>query len=182
MTNVVGYYRVNYDETNWKLIIQQLLKDHRAISGLSRSQLIDDSLNIARTGSVPYSIALELSSYLRSESDYAPWFSALTAFNYLDRMLYHTASKDKLRVCSICLPSNFCTQINIVESMQEYLKWLILPAYEQIGFEERKSDSHLVIQNRNQMISWACRLGVSECVNNATFLYKMWMSHPDNNK
>jgi hypothetical protein len=72
--------------------------------------------------------------------------------------------------------------MNIVESMQEYLKWLILPAYEQIGFEERKSDSHLFIQNRNQMISWACRLGVSECVNNATFLYKMWMSQPDNNK
>jgi hypothetical protein len=93
-----GYYRVNYDETNWKLINQQLLQDHRAISELSRCQLIDDSLNIARTGSVPYSIALELSSYLRSESDYAPWLSALTAFNYLDRMLYHTTSKDKLRV------------------------------------------------------------------------------------
>ena len=115
MTNVVGYYRVNYDETNWKLIIQQLLQDHRAVSGLSRSQLIDDSLNIARTGSVPYSIALELSSYLRSESDYAPWFSALTAFNYLDRMLYHTASKDKLRVCSIFfffLPFDFCTNLH----------------------------------------------------------------------
>ena len=66
--------------------------------------------------------------------------------------------------------------------MQEYLKWLILHAYEQIGFEERKSDSHLIIQNRNQMISWACRLGVTECVNNATFLYKMWTAQPDNNK
>ena len=62
MTNVVGYYRVNYDETNWKLINQQLLQDHRAISELSRSQLIDDSLNIARTGSVPYSITSECES------------------------------------------------------------------------------------------------------------------------
>lgn len=94
----VGYYRVNYDETNWKLIIQQLLQDHRAVSTLSRSQLIDDSLNIARMGSLPYSVALQLSSYLRAERDFAPWFSALTAFNYLDSMLYHTASKDKLRV------------------------------------------------------------------------------------
>jgi aminopeptidase N len=59
----IGYNHVNYDETNWKLIIQQLLQDHRAISELSRSQLIDDSLNIARMGSVPYSIAFELSSY-----------------------------------------------------------------------------------------------------------------------
>nr|CAH0109594.1 unnamed protein product [Daphnia galeata] len=31
------------------------------------------------------------------------------------------------------------------------------------------------------MISWACRLGVTECVNNATFLYKMWTAQPDNN-
>ncbi|XP_046650885.1 aminopeptidase N-like [Daphnia pulicaria] len=155
----IGYYRVNYDETNWKLIIQQLLQDHRAVSTLSRSQLIDDSLNIARMGSLPYSVALQLSSYLRAERDFAPWFSALTAFNYLDSMLYHTASKDKLR---------------------EYIKWLILPTYEQIGFEERKGDSQLVILNRNQIISWACRLGVSECVNNATSLYKLWMAQPDN--
>jgi aminopeptidase N len=100
MTNnlFVGYYRVNYDETNWKLIIQQLIQNHRAISALSRSQLLDDSLNIARTGSLPYSIAFELSSYLRAERDFAPWFSALTAFTYLDRMLYRTASKDQLRV------------------------------------------------------------------------------------
>ena len=31
-------------------------------------------------------------------------------------------------------------------------------------------------------MEWACRLGVSECVNNATALYKSWMTQPDNNK
>lgn len=93
-----GYYRVNYDEANWRLISDQLHKDHRVISVLSRAQLLDDSLNIARTGSLPYSIPFELSSYLRTERDFTPWSSALTAFNYLDKILYHTATKDKLRV------------------------------------------------------------------------------------
>ena len=89
---------MNYDEANWRLISDQLAKDHRAISVLNRAQLLDDSLNIARTGNLPYSIPFQLSSYLHSERDFTPWSSALKAFSYLDKMLYHTATKDKLRV------------------------------------------------------------------------------------
>ena len=89
---------MNYDEANWRLIGNQLSKDHLAISVLNRAQLLDDSLNIARTGALPYSVPFELSSYLRSERDFTPWSSALKAFNYLDKMFYHTATKDKLRV------------------------------------------------------------------------------------
>lgn len=95
-----GYYRVNYDEDNWKLIIDQLRKDHHAIAALNRAQLIDDSLTIARTGALSYSIAFDVSTYLRAERDFAPWISALEAFDYLDRMLYRTSSKDHLRVIS----------------------------------------------------------------------------------
>lgn len=159
-----------------------MLKDHDAISTYTRSQLIDDSLNIARTGSLPYSVAFELSRYLRSERDYTPWISALKGFDYLDRMLYHTSSKDKLRV--LFYYSNITTLLayNLLNLQKEYIKWLLLPTYEHIGFNEKKGDSSLVISNRNQMISWACRLDVAECVNNTTALYKSWMTQPDNHK
>jgi aminopeptidase N len=68
------YYRVNYDETLWNLIINQLNgKDHKEIHILNRAQLIDDSLNLAKAGKISYSIPLEILSYLQNETDYIPW-------------------------------------------------------------------------------------------------------------
>ena len=43
-----GYYRINYDISNWQLIIDQLMYAHTIIYLMSRSQLIDDALNLAR--------------------------------------------------------------------------------------------------------------------------------------
>ena len=97
----VGYYRVNYDETNWLLLAKQLQEDHSAIAVLNRAQILDDCMNIARAGSLSYKVALELTRYLRNEREYAPWKSALEAFNYLDRMLYSTPAKDDFRVSSL---------------------------------------------------------------------------------
>lgn len=45
-----GYYRVNYDDDNWKLLILQLNTNHEAIHVINRAQIIDDALNLARAG------------------------------------------------------------------------------------------------------------------------------------
>ena len=94
----VGYYRVNYDESNWLLLAKQLQEDHSAITVLNRAQILDDCMNIARTGGLSYKVAFEVTRYLRNERDYAPWKSALEAFYYLDRMLYSTPAKEEFRV------------------------------------------------------------------------------------
>lgn len=51
-----GYFRVNYDEMNWKLLIRQLKDDHSLIHQKNRAQLIDDALNLARAGNSIFSI------------------------------------------------------------------------------------------------------------------------------
>lgn len=45
-----GYFRVNYDEDNWARLSDQLLSDHATIDVVSRSQLLDDALSLARVG------------------------------------------------------------------------------------------------------------------------------------
>ncbi len=80
------------------MITDQLQEDHLEVPVLNRAQLLDDGLNVARIGEVSYRIILELTRYLRSERDYVPWRAALSAFDYVDRMLYSTAGKDKFRV------------------------------------------------------------------------------------
>jgi len=49
-----GYYRVNYDDHNWGLLIQQLRDDHKVIHVVNRAQIIDDAMNLARTGTVSF--------------------------------------------------------------------------------------------------------------------------------
>lgn len=71
-----SYYRVNYDDNLWNLLIQQLSgTDFDRIHVLNRAQLVDDSLNLARAGKIEYGFPLGILNYLSKETDYIPWAS-----------------------------------------------------------------------------------------------------------
>lgn len=71
-----SYYRVNYDDNLWKLLINQINgTDYEKIHLLNRAQLVDDSLNLARAGKISYNIPFAILEYLRQETDYIPWAS-----------------------------------------------------------------------------------------------------------
>ncbi|KAL0271355.1 UNVERIFIED_CONTAM: hypothetical protein PYX00_008471 [Menopon gallinae] len=155
-----GFYRVNYDERNWKLLIKHL-KDKSKMHDIiptNRAQLIDDSLNLARAGLLNYSIAMDVTQYLYNELDYLPWESALIAFSYLDDMLIRTAGYDMF---------------------EEYILKLIQKVYEEIGFRDDMKDPQLVIYKRIYILSWACALGHEDCVKNSVKLFKDWMLSKD---
>ncbi|EDS27417.1 protease m1 zinc metalloprotease [Culex quinquefasciatus] len=81
-----GYYRVNYDERLWNLIIMQLQRNSTIINNINRAQLIDDSLNLARSGRLGYDIPLRLiASCLVSERNYVPWAAANQNLAVLDQ-------------------------------------------------------------------------------------------------
>ncbi|XP_023312885.1 aminopeptidase N-like, partial [Anoplophora glabripennis] len=77
------FYRVNYDETLWRRILDGLSTNRTDFHVLQRSQMIDDIFNIARTGDVSYYLAFEMADSLVDETEYYPWYSALNAFSYL---------------------------------------------------------------------------------------------------
>merc|ERR1719192_759391 len=61
-----GFYRVNYDKKNWKLIAKQLQRNHTAIHVINRAQILDDAFNLAKSGLLDYEVALSLTSYLNT--------------------------------------------------------------------------------------------------------------------
>lgn len=95
-----GYYRVNYDNDNWKMIIQHLQDNetYQQITASNRAQLIDDAMNLARAGYINYSIPLDVTTYLKHETDYVPWKAALNSFSFIDSMLIRTANYELFRV------------------------------------------------------------------------------------
>lgn len=100
-----GYYRVNYDKENWKLIIKQLTSpEFERISTANRAQLVDDALNLARAGHIDYSIAMDVISYLKQEKEHLPWKSALMNLDFMDKMLIRGQGYDLFRVSPPPLP------------------------------------------------------------------------------
>ena len=56
----MGYYRVNYEEEVW-LRIAEIFQQ---LPFFSRSQLVDDAMNLARAGQLNYDTALQLTKSL----------------------------------------------------------------------------------------------------------------------
>lgn len=85
----VGYYRVNYDENNWKTLAGCLLKakSMERVHAINRAALLDDAFNLARAGYVDYAIPFDVATYLVRETEYVPWVAAVNSFNFLNRVL-----------------------------------------------------------------------------------------------
>ncbi|XP_053685993.1 aminopeptidase N-like [Sabethes cyaneus] len=82
-----GYYRVNYDPQTWESLIYNLYENTKSIDKLSRSQLIDDAMNLAHAGRLDYNTAFKLFEYLQHEVEYVPWATANANLKFLKRML-----------------------------------------------------------------------------------------------
>ncbi|KAF0040887.1 hypothetical protein F2P81_006785 [Scophthalmus maximus] len=81
-----GYYRVNYNLKNWESLLTQLETDPERIPLLNRGQLIDDAFNLARAKLVDVTLALNLTRFLRNDTEYLPWRSAVRNLEYFVHM------------------------------------------------------------------------------------------------
>ena len=95
-----GFYRVNYDNQNWELLINQLNENHQVIDSISRAQLIDDSFYLAQEEIVHQNIFLRIISYLAKEDDPLPFQAALNALDYIDSM-FSTGDKENYEIFKV---------------------------------------------------------------------------------
>lgn len=82
-----GYYRIKYDDQNYRLIANALADDNlEKIPMLNRAQLIDDAFSFAKANLVDIQLPLNLTKYLRRELEYVPWASAIKGLTLVNRM------------------------------------------------------------------------------------------------
>uniref|UniRef100_A0A8D1WJM6 Aminopeptidase n=1 Tax=Sus scrofa TaxID=9823 RepID=A0A8D1WJM6_PIG len=84
--NVTGYFQVNYDEDNWRMIQHQLQTNLSVIPVINRAQVIYDSFNLATAHMVPVTLALDNTLFLNGEKEYMPWQAALSSLSYFSLM------------------------------------------------------------------------------------------------
>lgn len=73
-----SYYRVNYDENNWRQLATALQNadNFKNIHVLNRAQLLDDSMDLSLYYNLNVTIAFDIFKYLANETDYIPFAAA----------------------------------------------------------------------------------------------------------
>ncbi|KOB52102.1 Protease m1 zinc metalloprotease, partial [Operophtera brumata] len=155
-----GFYRVNYDQHNWRLLIK-ILKDpsrFQEIHIINRAQMIDDAMNLALTGRLDYRTALDVTSYLAHERSYVPWKAGLSALGYIDSMLSKGA--------------------HYLE-YGRYVLRLLSGAVNEVGWEVSANESVIRAQQRVDLLASACHFEYVNCLENAVRMYANWMLAPN---
>ena len=135
------------------MIIDQLKQDHTKIHVINRAQIIDDALNLARSGLLDYQVALGITSYLHKETEYIPWAAALSNMGYISSMLKRSAAYGPFR---------------------KYMRYLVDPLYTRVGFELRPDDQSLDVFLRRLALGWSCGMGNEECLEKVKGEFKIW--------
>ncbi|KAM9312842.1 thyrotropin-releasing hormone-degrading ectoenzyme [Gastrophryne carolinensis] len=157
----IGYFRVNYDVKNWRLLIDQLMGNCEVISVSNRAGLIDDAFNLARAGYLTQNIPLEIIRYLSEEKDFLPWHAASRALYPLDKLL------DRTEDYSI---------------FSEYVLKQVATMYFRLGWPTNGHNGSIIQTSyqaeelRREVIMLACSFGNKQCHQEAATMISDWIS------
>uniref|UniRef100_A0A673FFZ1 Aminopeptidase n=1 Tax=Sinocyclocheilus rhinocerous TaxID=307959 RepID=A0A673FFZ1_9TELE len=163
--NQTGYFRVNYDLHNWRLLIQQLMTNPTIISVGNRAGLIDDVFNLARAGYLPQNVPLQMISYLSQETEFLPWHAASRALYQLDKLLDRTEDHSLF---------------------SDYVLRQVEPKYHKLGWPATSPEgsfmqaAYQTEELQREVMMLACSFGNKHCHRQAVSLISDWISSNKN--
>ncbi|KAK4878637.1 hypothetical protein RN001_011143 [Aquatica leii] len=149
-----GYFRVNYDAVNWNRLAKFLrTSKFRMIHVLNRAQLINDAFHLVQDGKLSAQIAMDLSIYIKQETDYI----ALKPF------LKHVESVD------------FMVSVTDEYSLfKAYVKHVLDAAFRKVGLEVTPGDFHVDKLMRVVVSRVMCLYGDARCQNYGYRQLQVW--------
>nr|XP_027215499.1 endoplasmic reticulum aminopeptidase 1-like [Penaeus vannamei] len=146
-----GFYRVTYDEGGWDALIHVLQTEPHTLSPADRASLLDDAFTLVKAGTINATVALNLSLYLKRESLYIPWHTALNhLFSWVQLLFNYSAHT----------------------LMLEYIHTLILPHYERVGWMD--TGTHIERLLRSEILMAAVECGNIQAIEEAQKRFAAW--------
>ncbi|XP_017084638.2 glutamyl aminopeptidase [Drosophila eugracilis] len=155
-SNQTGYYRVNYEESLWTLLTQQLTTSPDRFAIADRAHLLNDAFALADASQLSYRVPLEMTAYLAQEREFVPWYVAANKLRALHRSLMFSEG---------------------YVSYLTYARSLIAGVYEEVGWTV-DADNHLRNRLRVSILTTACALGVSDCLEQAAQHFNAFLLNP----
>uniref|UniRef100_A0A8D1QZU2 Aminopeptidase n=1 Tax=Sus scrofa TaxID=9823 RepID=A0A8D1QZU2_PIG len=150
----IGFYRVNYEVSTWEWIATNLSLNHKDFSTADRASLIDDAFALARAQLLNYKEALNLTKYLKMEDEYLPWQRVISAVTYIISMF----EDDK----------------ELYPMIEKYFRDQVKPIADSLGWND--NGDHLTKLLRASVLGFACKMGDSNALNNASHLFEQWLT------
>ncbi|XP_022171836.1 aminopeptidase N-like [Myzus persicae] len=161
---MAGLFRVLYDTQNWMGIISTLNDptNYKTIHTLNRVQLIDDLFSFSQVGDVDYETTFQLLKYLKHESAYAPWKTAISGLRKINKFLERTPNE---------------------AVFQNYMQRMLSSVYSKFQDMTVELNGFEQVQFKNLITAEACRHQIKDCTEQALNLFRKWMeiTDPDNN-
>ncbi|EFN87054.1 Aminopeptidase N [Harpegnathos saltator] len=159
---LTGYYRVNYDTTNWKRIAAILNSDDYAkIPVLNRAQIIDDAFFMTQTDQLDLVTFFEIMNYLSRETDCVVW---QTAFRIIEKLDLYLQIPERAAI------------------FKSYIFNLTRKILENVDFDGRPDDDPFTIKTRSLLGEYTCKYGHAECQTKATAKLLAYVQDPIANK
>ncbi|XP_064152815.1 endoplasmic reticulum aminopeptidase 2-like isoform X1 [Anguilla rostrata] len=151
-----GYYLVHYGEEGWDALIGLLDQDHTALSSKDRTNLIHNAFQIVSTGKMSLDRALDLTRYLKQETDNLPLIQGIS---YLS-ILYHMMERQNIS--------------NTAENLKNYILWYFKDVIDKQSWSDEGSVSERRL--RAELLELSCDLGYPPSVERASQLFRDWLA------
>lgn len=142
-----GSFRINYDEQNWQMLVQNLVLNHKSLAVNERVQIIDDVFYLANSQRVPITTALKVLEYIPYEDKYLPW-----------RFLVDNVKR---------LVSSIEDDSLIYSNLRDYVIRLMKPTYHRLKWGESPFESMDDKLIRILVVDLLCSLDYEDCVENS---------------
>ncbi|KAK5885814.1 hypothetical protein CesoFtcFv8_016911 [Champsocephalus esox] len=149
----IGFYRVNHDNLMWNAISEQLLNNHLELDAADRTSYIDDVFALARANVIDYGNALNLTKYLKNETDYIVWERVSSSIAYVRGMLSDKPFYPKFQ-----------------QLFQDHVKAITT----QLGWEDVGTQTERLL--RETVLGISCRMGDEASLNEASGIFDQWIS------
>ncbi|XP_032687736.1 aminopeptidase N-like [Odontomachus brunneus] len=155
----IGFYRVGYDRRNWQGIYAYLndRSKYKNIPVINRAQIINDAYYFTTKGEMDVSVFLNITLFLRHETDYIVWYPMFNIFARMSKFFDHVQSGR--------IKSHF---IHILSGLLGNLR-----------YENRPEDDAMMISLRTLAIKWACKIKLLGCFNAALKELFHYIDYPE---
>ncbi|XP_077200462.1 aminopeptidase Q isoform X2 [Paroedura picta] len=161
--NMTGYYRVNYDQSNWRRLAKILESDPKAVPVVNRLQLLDDAFVLKRSGHTENDTPLYLMKYLEKEDEILIWNVVLRKLEFTNSM-------------------NILSDYELYPVLKKFFLTRIFPVYHHYANLLRQGFEVLTVEYYTKyaietLFRSACSLGFRDCLDLASEIFSKWMNN-----
>jgi aminopeptidase N len=151
--NGAGNYRVQYDESSWKLLLADLPK----LSSADRVNLMSDAWALVQANRAPLSLYLGLIERLPGKTELAEREQMMHVFDFINRLLAGQPERDQF---------------------QKYARSILRPSFDEVGWEPKNDEPTKIRLLRGSLINALGNLDDREIVAGCRERFQKFLTDP----